>query len=596
MMPPIPFQMHACRRRAAFWLSLAAAGSLLFSLLPYAAVKPLGDALVPDGSLDLLTPQIFAHIQMLLRWGALLPAAGLLALLAAGERLEAALCALRRRRLALPARLRADTRAILRLLRRRPRPSTAWLLSFLTFTAAYLRSLWLDAPMQYDEAYTYVAFASRPLRYVVSDYHLPNNHVFHSLLVHFSAAAFGVHPWSVRLPVFLTGVLLVPLGYLTARLLFDRPAALLSAALIAVSHPLTLYAANARGYTLLAAFTLLSLSLAALLLRGDNLLLWAGLSLVGALGAWTLPVMLYPFGMTLAWLGLGWLLGDAGRPRPRAFPPKLLACGAGAALGALVFYTPVLLTSGWGALAGNRWVSPLSWPDFWENLPLRLGNTWQEWHAFWPPFLAWAGSIAVLAAWIFGSRVRRFRAPLWGAALAGIFPFLLLQRVAPIPKVWLFLLPIWLMWMAAGTRLLIQKALRFLGVQHPRRRVVSALWAGAVILGVAAVPWETGIRRVTTRSPLDEIPQAAAYIQKHRQPGEGILVPNPLSAPAWFAFAERGVGKAAFLDRNPDGNFTALWVILNPKKHRLEAILPQAEWPPPVLRLPHLEIYRLEAP
>ncbi len=596
MMPPAPVRTHSCRRRAAFWLSLIAAGSLLFSLLPYTAVKPLGDALVPDGSLDLLTPQIFSRLRILLRWGAFLPAAGVLFLLAGGERLETALCSLRHSWVGLPTRLRTDARAILRLLRRRPLPSTLWLLSFLTLTGAYLRFLWLDAPMQYDEAYTYVAFASRPLRYVVGDYHLPNNHVFHSLLVHYATAAFGVHPWSVRLPVFLTGILLVPLGYLTARLLFDRPTALLTAGLIAVSHPLILYATNARGYTLVAAFTLLSLSLATLLLRDDNLLLWMGLSLVGMLGAWTLPIMLYPFGMTLAWLGLGWLLGDAGRPRPRAFPLELFACGAGAALGALVLYTPILLTSGWGALAGNRWVSPLSWPDFWENLPLRLGNTWQEWHAFWPPLLAWAGSIAVLAAWIFGSRARRFRAPLWGAALAGIFPFLLLQRVAPISKVWLFLLPVWLMWMAAGTRLLLEGALRFLGVQHPRRRVVSALWAGAVILGVVAIPWETGIRRITTRSPLDEIPQAVAYIQAHRQPGEGILAPNPLSAPVWFAFAEQGVGKAAFPDRNPAGNFTALWVILNPKKHRPEAILPQAEWPQPVLHLPHLEVYHLKTP
>ncbi|HEB65771.1 MAG TPA: hypothetical protein ENJ02_09550 [Chloroflexi bacterium] len=596
MMPPALLRRASCRGRLALWLTFAALGGLLFSFLPYSVVKPLGDALVPDGSLDLLTPQAFSHIQTLLREGALLWGAALLALWSAGERAEAALCGLRRRREALPARLRADARALLGLLRRRPHPATLWLLAFLTLTAAWLRALWLDAPMQYDEAYTYAAFASRPLRYVVSDYHLPNNHIFHSLLVHFSAALFGVHPWSVRLPVFLTGVLLVPLGYLTARLLYDRPTAILTAALITVSHPLILYAANARGYTLLTAFTLLALSLAALILRRDNLLAWAGLSLVGALGAWTLPVMLYPFSMTLAWLGLGWLLGDAGRPRPRAFLLKLLLCGAGAALGAGALYTPVLLTSGWEALAGNRWVSPLSWPDFWENLPLRLGNTWQEWHAQWPSPLVWLGNAGVAAAMLAGRRVRRFAAPLWGAALLGIFPFLVIQRVAPIPKVWLFFLPIWWMWTAAGMRLLLGKALRLLGVQQSQRRLVPAFLAGAVLLGVAAIPWETGIRSRTTRSPLDEIPQAAAYIQAHRQAGDGVLVPDPLSAPAWFAFAEQGAGREVFVDRNPEGDFSHVWVILNPKQHRPERVLPQAEWPAPALRLPHLDVYRLEAP
>ncbi len=585
------FPMRSCRGRLALLLLTLALGALLISLLPSSALKFLGDAFAPDGSLDVLTPAVLAFGQHLARLAALLSTAGGLLLVKGGDGAENLLCRVRGWASALPGRLRAEAAWFRALLHRRPAPSTGIILLSNTLLAAYLRLLWLDAPMQYDEAYTYIAFASRPLRRLVGDYHLPNNHIFHSILVHCSTAALGVHPWSVRLPVFLVGLLLVPLTYLTARLLFDSPTALFAATLTAISHPLIVYAANARGYTLLAAFTLLSLSLAALILRRGFLSAWLGLSILGALGAWTLPVMLYPFGMTLAWLGLNWLAGEAGRPLPRSLPLKLTLCGALAALGALALYTPVLLTDGLGALVGNRWVSPLAWPDFRENLPLRLLNTWREWHAFWPAPLLWLGNLSVGAAWLWGRRVRRFAVPLWGGILAGIFPILLLQRVAPIPKVWLFLLPIWLMWMAAGLRLLVERVL-----PRPHGGVARLLLAGAVILGAAAIPWERGIRQKTRRGPLGEIPAAAAYVLEHWQAEDGILVPNSLDAPVWFAFVERGLPRASLAGLNPQRTYRRLWVILDSKTHSPEQVQPRSTWPPPLLRLERLQVYLLENP
>ena len=41
----------------------------------------------------------------------------------------------------------------------------------------------LSKPMGHDEAYTIMAFAIRPFRFLIADYHLPNNHVFHTMII-----------------------------------------------------------------------------------------------------------------------------------------------------------------------------------------------------------------------------------------------------------------------------------------------------------------------------------------------------------------------------------------------------------------------------
>ncbi len=573
------------RGRLALMLGAAALLALLAAALPAAAWKRLADALARDGSMERLTPGLIR----VFRQGAAL--AGLLLLgagaltQAAGARAERMLARLSRRLRALPARLRADAAAWRQALRpaARPRASTLLAVGGLTLLGGLLRAAWLDAPMQYDEAYTYLAFASRPLPRLVSDYHLPNNHIFHSLLVHFSTRLLGVHPWSVRLPAFLAGTALIPLGYLLTRRLYGRAAALLSAALIAVSPELIGYSANARGYTLIALFTLLCLLLAVHIRRSNNLLSWLALSLLGALGAWTVPIMLYPFGMTLAWLALGWLMQP--RPRRASVPWLLLACGLLAFFGALLLYTPVLLTSGLHALAGNRWVSALPWDEFWESLPARLLNTWKRWTQGQPSWMAALTTLGVAAAWTDAPPREDAPPPLWAAALTGILPFLAAQRVAPIPKVWLFLLPLWLMWSAAGLMRLLRIALSRSGAAPER-----AAFLLAAALCALSLPWQSALRQ-QRGGMLAEAPAAAAYIQARWRAGDGLLTPDALAPSIRFALREGGIVPPREAART-----RRLWVVLNPAQHARAALLPQAVWPEPLLRLPHLEVYLLPAP
>ena len=77
------------------------------------------------------------------------------------------------------------------------RPGERWKLVALggvMLAGGALRVAALDAPMRYDESYTFQYHASRDVLNLVSDYTTPNNHIFHSLLVHCIYLLWGDSP------------------------------------------------------------------------------------------------------------------------------------------------------------------------------------------------------------------------------------------------------------------------------------------------------------------------------------------------------------------------------------------------------------------
>ncbi len=54
--------------------------------------------------------------------------------------------------------------------------------------------------MRYDEAMTYVVYASKGLATILVSYTAPNNHILHTVLVHYACALLGPSPWVTRLP------------------------------------------------------------------------------------------------------------------------------------------------------------------------------------------------------------------------------------------------------------------------------------------------------------------------------------------------------------------------------------------------------------
>jgi hypothetical protein len=394
----------------------------------------------------------------------------------------------------------------------------------------------------HDEAYTYVAF-SRSLFTAISDYHLPNNHVFHSILVYFSTKIFGIQPWAVRLPAFTAGVLIIPAAYWLAKRLYDRWTALGAALLAAWFPALIAYSNNARGYTLVALFSLLILALGDYVRKEKNLFAWGLISLFSALGLYTVPVMLFPFGVLFVWLFLENMVEAPAPYRTKGeFLWYWLAAGLGAAVLTLLFYTPIFIFSGPGMVFANGFVAPLPWGDLLETLSSRFAETWAEWTFRVPSVFL----ILLAAGWIlsllFHWRISKRRVPLQIAAFLWIAVLLFVQRPNAWSKVWVFFQPLMLIWSAAGILgILAAVRLKFLRGLPLAAFVVTLALLGGIRQAVQLVPQLPGLWAIRGN---DE--KAVLFVQSRLQEGDLIIVAPPQDAPIWYYSELHGIPDASF--------------------------------------------------
>jgi len=433
---------------------LAVAAGLLFaaSLLPTSLLQSRLGAARADAGAGAFTVALFQHLAERLRLaGAVLAVAGLA--LVAGRGQAAVLVG---DALGAAPRFRADLAHGARTVRGESATHLV-ALAAIAVGAVALRLAFLGQPIRYDEALTFTEFASRPLYYALSYYPDPNNQLLHTLLVHVAWSLFGDAPWAVRLPAFLAGILVVPATYVVARLVYGRDAALLAAALVAASSSLVEYSTNARGYSLLTLWFLVALALAAYVAATGNRLAAVALAGAAALGFYTIPTMLYAFAVVMVWLAWALLSLSLGLSRsqasgqPRAGAVLTLAGVLGAtALLTFLLYLPPIIVSGPENLLSNRFVTPLDATSFATDLPRSLRSTWDLWTRDLP-----APVVVLLVLGFAGALVRR-RALGYGgmpvalAAPVACLPLLLVQRVVPFERVWLFLLPVFLTTASAG--------------------------------------------------------------------------------------------------------------------------------------------------
>lgn len=305
-------------------------------------------------------------------------------------------------------------------------PHISVAVALLTIGAAAIRIPFLVRPMGTDEAATFLYYASKPLTLGLTIYGSPNNHMLHTALMHAAWWIFGAHEWALRLPALLFGIALVPLTWLAARALV-RDGALVAAALVAAAPVFVDYSTDARGYTMLCAFTLLSLMALLRVAHDGNAAAMVLFALSVALGAYAVPAMLYPFAMLVAW-------------RPRK--PVLIAAALAAVL-TLILYLPTLVVSGIDSITSNAYVRPLPLARFAAAIPGALAAVWRSWMTGIPLVL----QLALAAGFVAGA-VRR-RVTLWGGALA-IIAIVAAQRAIPFPRVWLPLAVLFMITAAAA--------------------------------------------------------------------------------------------------------------------------------------------------
>jgi uncharacterized membrane protein len=500
-------------------------------------------------------------------------------------------------------------------------------LLFILLTAIALRLAFLNQPMRFDEAFTFLRFASRPLFEGLTTYTEPNNHLFHTLLVHISTSIFGDQPWAIRLPALLAGIALVPITYWVTRIYYNASAALLAAGLVATSSVLIEFSTNARGYTLVCCFFLLLLGLAFSLIfsprpegegpgvRGLYYRTWLLFALLGALGIYTVPTMLYPLGVVTTWLILSIIVEYSGSQRRR-----LLAYTVGSlclcAIITVLLYLPVIVVSGANSLLDNRYVQPVPREYFPLQLRALVERIVYLWHRDLPAPVPWLLLVGALLSLVMHHRLTRYAVPLLLAAVLFLVPALLIRPIVGFPRTWLFLLPLYLMSASAGLMYLCETVGHFVGAtltgvnpDSPRKDgflPLSIRWRGVrhiivlltLVLALAVLSAQSILASEETGA-LFGAQSFALMIEDRLQPGDGILALRPADAPLEYYFRLNGITAPAInTDLLPSRR---LFVIVYERASTLGGTLSQvnlsfANYGPPhlLLRIEPVTLYLIE--
>ena len=444
-----------------------------------------------------------------------------------------------------------------------------WILGVLTICGLILRALVINHPIGYDEAYTFIYFASRSFKYILADYHAPNNHILNSILVGIAYRILGNQTWIVRVPALIASVLSIPAAYFMARRFYSSNQALAAAAVLAIYPSLIQSTANGRGYMLVILFSFLLANIAGILVNKPDRTALIAYALTGALGFYSIPIFLYPMAGISLWVVTTDLIEEA--PRDKKLSQILTFLGAclGSGLLALVLYSPVILFgTGLNSIINNDIVAPQTWSNFIDSLHPRITRTWAGWIADLSLAIRYLLSGGFLLSVIFYRKASNQKLPMQLFLWLAIAIILVLQRVIPLPRIWVFLEIFCVIFSIVGATWLVE----ILAQKVIGQNLFDKIFPFIILLLTLAIFINTILIRqspaaVAERGKMPE-QYAADYLAAHLQPGDTILSIAPIDMRAAYYLRINGVPYDVFYQRDHPVEFQNALVITRQREVR----------------------------
>jgi hypothetical protein len=360
-----------------------------------------------------------------------------------------------------------------------------------------------------------------------------------------------------------------------------------------------LYAPSARGYTWVMLFTVWTLLLALRLQLRTDRAAWLLLVVCGALGVWTIPIMIYP--LVVVYL---WLLAQAVVQLPAGvlFLRRLSGLAASGVVMialSLILYTPAF---------GKDWVAgflmrnakqELAPAEFYARLWGWVKDPFIEWLNGFPPLVLWTLLIGAALGLLLHSRLSRWRVPLQVVVFLALGGLLAVQRPEPLTRMWSWLAPLFFMTSIAG--LMGGMLLLFEKRERALRTIPTALLAaGMMSSGWALVDQFDSL----LNPPGYDVPLVTAYIQPILTPDDVVVVTPHIDALYWYTFDQAGMPETAIRGIKQRPFRRALVVVYPGGRETLENVL---EWVGPdagfldmdtvvlLQRFPEAELYVVKA-
>ncbi len=425
------------------------------------------------------------------------------------------------------------------------------------------RTLFLFQPMRWDESYTFFQFVSRPLMFGLSDSYNFNNHLLHTILAHLAFKLFGSDPWMLRLPVYISGILLIPSVYAVSKIMYGKNTAIIAASFISISSILTEYSTNARGYSILVLLCTWLIGIAALLQRSNRRFLWILFIIIGSLGLYTIPIMLYPLGGIFLWILIS-ITAKKPLPERICIIKQLTYSTISIGVLTLLLYTPTIAVSGLHAITANEYVRPLAWNEFFSNVPRTIYQTWLEWNRDIPFPIPW-----ILLGGFFFSLICHYKLgqPWFSIFLVTMLwctVVLLFQRVNPWKRVWLFFLPLYFIMASAGITHILY-SISSLGKHYMYMNRLCPFIAIflCIFLGLIGVRTQSVIYANMSSETLLDAEQISLRLKNLLHKGDGVVIICPSNYPLLYYFYKSNISLAYFYFNQNINASERVIVILN---------------------------------
>ncbi|MBP7408317.1 MAG: glycosyltransferase family 39 protein [Flavobacteriales bacterium] len=427
---------------------------------------------------------------------------------------------------------------------------------------AVLRIWCMLLPITADEAVAYMTFAVKPIGETISNYALPSNHVFHTVLTKWSTALFGNNLVALRLPSVLAGVLVLPLFYLFVRSMFNRYIALMALAMAAASPCLVEVSALAHGYSLAWFWWMLALVLGRHVVRENNTLTAVLMGVSCALGMWAVPTM-----MPMALMVFFWVVFSLLGKYERSVSTRMASVG----ISLLVFlvlttllYFPVILSHGLDQLFHHATEEQYSWKNFSHTYPDRVLDLW-VWIV--DPTYWWVAALGFVSLTHAAYISVKYRTILI-AMVIGAVPLTLILADVGSTHQWAYLLFVFHLGMSIAAFYLLKfvqdKVIKTLGKRTRTAGGALVLFVGFALPGMGVV-----------RERVIHLPEAAAcaeHLAQAMRPADRMCMDTFWFAPVAFHLRAHDMD-AEQLEGLPAAGGMQFVVVLQPNGQSMEGVL-----------------------
>jgi hypothetical protein len=276
-----------------------------------------------------------------------------------------------------------------------------------------------------------------------------------------------------------------------------------------------------------------------------------------------------------------WPAGAEKNERPRL--RDVMSSGLVAGLATLILYSPVFVVSGVAAVIANDQLDPwrtASSLDVFTRLPGSIAVTWGLWNRDVPVVIQVALGLGFVTSVVLAPRLSPARVPLIVAVIGWPIAALLVQRVVPYERVWLFLLPLYLSMAVAGLGVFVSRlaAVR----RHAQTFAVGTAVLSALLLGGIGLRSQSVYYSEETGT-LRDAEGITVFLRERLQPGDRVLATETSEAPLYYYFRHLGVPFDYLVRQNSDLQALQgrLVVVVNESAMRhqtLDVVLSQAGW------------------